>query len=161
MDANRNQIMRKITAFTKNALIAIGFISSLVTISWSLFPMQLGDYVKDRQWICVAFLIVISALYGFYSIQKKKRIHIKLTERVKAEIYFGDIFTNNGIVVIPVNEYFDTLVDDNVISINTLHGKFIRNFFGGDEENLRRQIANSLSNTKPIEINGNRTSGNK
>jgi hypothetical protein len=161
MDANRNQIMRKITAFTKNALIAIGFISSLVTISWALFPMELGDYVKDKQRICVAFLIAFSALYGFYSIRKKKRIHIKVTERVKADIYFGNIFTNNGIVVIPVNEYFDTLVDDNVISINTLHGKFIRNVFGGDEKNLCQQISNSLSKTKPIEINENRTSGNK
>lgn len=161
MDVNKKQIMRKITAFAKNALMAIGFISSLVSIAWALFPTSLAEYVKDKQWTCVAILIACSLLYGIYTIQKKKRIHIKLTEKVNAEIYFGDIFSNSGIIVIPVNEYFDTLVDENVISINTLHGKFIRNFFGGDEENLRRLIANSLSNTKPIEINENRTSGNK
>ena len=63
--------------------------------------------------------------------------------------------------MIPVNEYFDTTVDDKIISSKTIHGKFIKKFFGGNEVDLKRQLTNGLSQYKPLEINSERKSGNK
>jgi hypothetical protein len=39
-----------------------------------------------------------------------------------------------------VNDYFDTVVDNKIVSSNTLHGKFIQNVFGGNEAELKRQL---------------------
>ena len=46
------------------------------------------------------------------------------------EIVFGDIFESDGVVVIPVNEYFDGELGDHV-SPESLHGKFIDKFLNG------------------------------
>lgn len=153
--------MRRITIFIKNLFIALGVISSLMSILWALFPNNLTPLIANSPWISSVAIFVMAGLYGLFAVRKKKSIHLKLSEKVKAKVYFGDVFGSDGIVVIPVNEYFDTLVDNDVISENTLHGKFVKNYFGGDEKNLRQQITQSLKNIEPIGINESRVSGNK
>ena len=44
---------------------------------------------------------------------------------MKLTIKQGDLFVCNGVVLIPVNEYFDTHVGDGVINENSIHGLFI------------------------------------
>ncbi|MBF4354140.1 hypothetical protein EAY36_23095, partial [Vibrio anguillarum] len=63
-------------------------------------------------------------------------------------VKYGDIFAENGITVIPVNDFFDVLVDDEVISRNTLHGKLIEKYFSDDIELLDSEIKLKLSNYK-------------
>ena len=43
------------------------------------------------------------------------------------EIKVGDIFEENGLKVIAFNEYFDTIVDNKIISENSLNGLYIKN----------------------------------
>lgn len=100
-------------------------------------------------------------VYATYANWPRRKVRLKLSEKIKANIYFGDLFKSEGIIVIPVNEYFDTTVDDKIISFNTLHGKFIRNFFGGNETDLKNQIKRGLSAYSPLEVNTNRNAGNK
>ncbi len=153
--------MRKAKLFIKNTLMAFGVVSSFVTVLWAIFPTHLNGYVGKCPWLYLAIFGLISSSFGWFSIRKKKSIKLSLSERVKASVYYGDIFNKNRIIIIPVNEYFDTLVDDRVIAGNTLHGMFIKQFFGGDEKALRAQIIHSLSNKPFIEINQNRNLGNK
>jgi hypothetical protein len=148
--------MRKINIFIHNTIFAIGTISSFVTIFGALFPIGLADFVKNSPWAYLAIIFVVAGIYGGFTIREKNQVQLKLSDRVKANVFFGDIFQQNEITVIPVNDYFDTLVDDNVVSSNTLHGKFIKNVFGGNEANLKEQIESSLSEVKPIDVNSNR-----
>lgn len=141
--------------------MAFGVVSSFVTVLLAIFPTHLNGYVGKCPWLYLIIFGLISVSFGWFSIRKKKSIKLSLSERVKASVYYGDIFNNNGIIIIPVNEYFDTLVDDRVIAENTLHGMFIKQFFGGNEKALRNQIIHSLNNKPFIEINPNRTIGNK
>ena len=57
-------------------------------------------------------------------------------------IKFGDIFKQSDLKVIAFNEYFDTKVDDIIISPNTLNGKYILSLTE-PIENLDDLIANS------------------
>ena len=43
------------------------------------------------------------------------------------EIKVGDIFEENGLKVIAFNEYFDTIVDNKIISERSLNGLYIKN----------------------------------
>ena len=153
--------MRKFKIFIQNVLFAIGVISSFVTVLWALFPSPLADFIKKCPWIYLICMISLASIYGAYTIRTKKKIELKLSEKIKASISFGDIFQGEEIIVIPVNDYFDTLVDDKVVSSKTLHGLFIRNYFGGNEADLKQQIKNGLANHRPIEINSNRKTENK
>ena len=106
-------------------------------------------------------VLFVSVAYGTYSNRTRRRITLKISEKVTATVYFGDLFESNEIIIIPVNEYFDTIVDDKIVSHKTLHGMFIRKFFGGNETELKQQIENGLSNCKPLEVNSGRARGNK
>lgn len=45
------------------------------------------------------------------------------------EVEAGDIFEEDGFKIIPFNEFFDTQVDDVIISKNTLNGEYITRFY--------------------------------
>lgn len=91
----------------------------------------------------------------------KNKVAIKLSETVSANIYYGDIFKQKGTIVIPVNEYFDTIVDDEIVSSNTLHGIFIKNVFGGNVSELELQIKSSLYSVHILDTNTDREKGNQ
>ncbi len=135
----------------------LGVISSIVTIIWAIFPLEAANFVKNNLSIALAVIAIIIISYSLYSVRKKYIVELKLSDRVKVNVFFGDIFKYDGITVIPVNDYFDTLVDNKVVSSNTLHGIFIKKIFGGNENNLREQIKSGLSNVTPIDTNSNRT----
>lgn len=153
--------MRKTSILLKNSLMAFGIISSMVTVLWAIFPKDLPDFVAKCPWLIFGVLVLISICYGLITVRNKNKITLSLTPKVKAKIYEGDLLAQNGIIVIPVNDYFDTIVDNKIISENTLHGMFIKRFFGGDEKNLRSQITKVLSTVTPASVNTTRKTGNK
>jgi len=72
----------------------------------------------------------------------QRRIRLKINNAV-VEVYFGDIFDDTAeLKAIPFNEYFDTKVDDKVISKRSLNGQFIERFFTGQVEALDDVITN-------------------
>jgi len=153
--------MRKFNLFFKNLLEAIGVIGSFVTISWAVFQERLGESDINYPWLIVLTILLVSALYALITIWPKNKIKLKLTEKVEVDVFFGDLFSANEILVIPVNEFFDTIVDDKIISSKTLHGIFVRTYFGGNENDLKKQITNSLNGVVPIEVISGRSAGNK
>lgn len=153
--------MRKFRIFLKSMFEAIGVIGGFVTIAWAIFQGELEKIDISCPWLIIFIIFLVSFVYALSTIWPKTKIKLKLSEKVKAEVSFGDLFSSKGIIVIPVNEYFDTVVDDKIISSKTLHGIFIRNYFGGNESDLKRQISNELKNIEQIDINSKRPSGNK
>lgn len=153
--------MRKLLNFLKDALAAIGALSSIVTVLWALFSPFLQPLVSKCPWGYLIFLIVVSLVYAGIKNRPKNKIKLRLSDKVNVQVLYGDLFESDGIIVIPVNEYFDTIVDNKIISSNTVHGKFVKQFFGGDEANLKKQIKNALSREEPVEVNSKRVVGNQ
>ena len=153
--------MRKISNFIESTFVTIGYISSFVTIFWAFLPNNMIELANKCPISFLIGLFILSLIIAYYKNRSKNKIKLNLSDQVEAKIFFGDLFESNEIIVIPVNEYFDTTVDDKIISSKTIHGKFIKKFFGGNEADLKRQITNGLSQYKPLEINSERKSGNK
>lgn len=103
-------------------------------------------------------IIVLSILFGLWICwpkdKHKKSINIQIPGSDSSfEIKFGDIFEGSGAIVIPVNEYFDSLLGDHV-SEKSLHGKFITDVLGGQSETFERRTSESLESTqiKPTQV---------
>jgi hypothetical protein len=141
--------------------VAIGSISSFVTILWAFLPNNMTELANKCPFSFLLSFFILSLIYAYYRNRSKDKIELNLSDQVKAKIFFGDLFESKEIIVIPVNEYFDTTVDDQIISSKTIHGKFIKKFFCGNEAELKNQLKNGLSQYKPLEINLERKSGNK
>ena len=64
---------------------------------------------------------------------------------VSLTIEFGDLFKKEGLRVIPVNSFFDSIVNGSVVSASTLHGMMLTRFFAGCTNEFDLQISQSLS----------------
>jgi len=159
--AGTRVIMRKLSNIVRSLLVAIGSLSGLVTILWAFFSSDMIAMAKKYPWILFLGLFTLALIYALYTNRSKGKIELSLSDKVKAKIFFGDLFKSNEIIVIPVNEYFDTTVDDKIISSKTVHGKFIQRFFGGNEAELKKQIKKELTRYEAVETNSERKSGNK
>ena len=102
----------------------IGTLATIYTIS-ALCCAYLNEHAKEVG----AALLVCSAVIAIYKVWPKNSVTIKLKNRLSVNVKIGDLFAiKKGVIVIPVNDYFDTQVDNIVIGENTLHGRFVKYF---------------------------------
>ena len=100
---------------------AIGTTLSLV----ALF-VDIPDFCKTIfGWIFIGVLLFIYIFVWVWA-NNLNKIDIKI-EGSPVTIKVGDIFKQKGLKVIAFNEYFDTQVDNRIISKNSLNGLFIDN----------------------------------
>ncbi|HGY9292822.1 TPA: macro domain-containing protein, partial [Escherichia coli] len=72
----------------------------------------------------------------------------------------GDLFRQDGFKVIAFNEYFDTQVDDVIISHNSLNGLYIDNYLAGSVSDLDHRISNhQFEEDELLEVNHKRKVG--
>ena len=142
--------MRKSENILKSMISALGVIGTFVTIIWAIFESILGGFHISHPWLVLFLILAIAFLYALFANRRKNRIDVKLSSKVSAAVYFGDIFTEKEVTVIPVNEYFDTIVDEKIVSSKTLHGMFINRYFPSNKSDLESQIRESLENVEGV-----------
>ena len=126
------------------------FISMLATLSSvaTLLSFSTGWQVNSGNVrisiFLVIFILVSCAVYASWQTRKKKKITLDINSSLKLTIQEADIFFQNGIIVIGVNEYFDTHVGDGAVSGKTLHGLFINKYYKDHLSDLDRAIRESL-----------------
>jgi hypothetical protein len=117
-------------------------ISTLSTV-FSLFLIFV-EIPADKK--TIAGIIFILALIIFYltlwrSANRLKFVELDI-EGSKVTIKSGDIFLQPGLKVIAFNEYFDTTVDDKIISSHSLNGVFITHHLPTTLSKLDKHIEN-------------------
>ena len=134
----------------------IGIFTSFITIVITIIDeFKIAAGIIFLVSIILIFLIF---LYIWYEANQSKNISIKI-KGLKVNILYGDLFSADGLKLIPFNEYFDTLVDNVVIAENSLNGKYIKNKYPQINV-LDNQIQQKL-NGKVFETNNNRILGKK
>lgn len=132
--------------YLKNLVTSIAILSGIATLSMVFLSAKVTEWVRDYEWYyIIGFILFNLFIAGLMSISKKQ-ICLKLNHNTTAHIFVGDLFTQSGIIIIPVNEYFDTLVGENVVSEDTLHGKFINQYFANNISELDNKMNLALSN---------------
>lgn len=137
--------MKKVTLFDKRILTKFwgyfSIISGIISFVY-LFDFLPDTCEKCNLWIgisCVIFLIVIYlSIWVCVNKLKNVKIHIDGSNVIIKE---GDIFKQDGYKAIGFNEYFDTQVDNKIISEHSLNGVFIKNICGNNTEELDKYIA--------------------
>ena len=128
--------------------LAVGSISAFFP---SLKPEGLAGY---------SALLVLAAIGGLWHAWPTKRIEFQIPASDSSfEIRYGNIFEAKGVVVIPVNEYFDGELGDHV-SENSLHGQFIRDVLGGQSRTFFDLTSEALAGVVPEEASVQDRAGN-
>lgn len=123
--------------------------AALSTIAgfYSVFGEIPDKPVHLKAILSVSFVLLLILIYFTIWIYANniKHVHLKING-TNVRIFAGDIFEQENLKVIGVNEYFDTTANNKPIANKTLHGKFLAKFANNipeidqsisDDENLK------------------------
>lgn len=136
----------KINFFDKQIIREFYKYLGVISVITSIVFLFIDIPFKYKTISGIVALIILFVIYFTIWIYANYRTKIKLRiNNSTVEIKFGDIFEDDSeIKAIAFNEYFDTIVDDKIISNNTLNGMFIKKFFPDNVNNLDKYIENDL-----------------
>ncbi len=127
--------------FWEYFISSVAAFSAFATILSVLFPLKIPQCVA----IGIALVIVVASLiYAMAQASSKTKISINVQPQLKLTIKQGDLFACKGVILIPVNEYFDTHVGDGVIDETSIHGIFINRIYNGRVAELDDKIEDAL-----------------
>ena len=133
----------KVSPFDKRVLNKFYAFLGAISVITSIVFLFAGIEDKDKP---IAGAVALGAILLVYigklihaNVRRSIRLKINTSE---VEVYFGDIFEDTAeLKAISFNEYFDTQVDDKIISKRSLHGQFIEKFYAGQVDVLDDIIA--------------------
>lgn len=135
--------------FWQSFMAAFAALASGATLVTFVYDWRAGEL----QWwqalgLCAIFFGVCT-LYGVIMTWRKSEITLRFNPKFNLTIEDGDIFNKTGIIVIPVNEYFDTIVNNDLISKHSIHGLFINKYWPDRIEKLDNEISIGLKDITP------------
>lgn len=106
----------------KKFLIQASFISAFFTLALAFMSIP-NEY---KTYSGLSFLLILLFLYCFnwFELNRLKSIQLNI-EGSTVNIKTGNLFQQPGFKAIGFNEYFDTIVDDKIISHASLNGIFV------------------------------------
>lgn len=107
--------------------------------------------------VSIVFMVLVCAFVFNclrFSLTKKVTL-FPVSDGHHVHVQYGDIFSDSIVInktkrrniIIPVNRCFDTIVDDNLVSSNTLHGKAIKTILSDSSQNIKgldKKMSDSL-----------------
>lgn len=141
-----------------NYLSIISLISSILSLV--LLFVDISKNVKNSCFIGMIAILVILFFVLWGRANHMQRVTLKINDS-EVVIEKGDIFYGEGYRVIPFNEYFDTQVDNGLISSKTINGQFLQK-----NSTAIRYIENQIDNDSAANSNivreiSNRVPGKK
>ena len=135
--------------FWKSLISTLGAVSAVVTLISFVFQ------IKNPGTATIIFYAIIvlggSFIIALLLTHRKESLKMVLSNTLKVSVSSGDIFDyakGTNYVVIPVNEYFDTVVNTKIVSPSTLHGQFINKHFEFNHLQLHEIIDDYLTKQK-------------
>ena len=130
----------------KHPVRMVGYSFTAVSILLTVFRgLNLIPGVEINGWLAFWFVVVVSVVYSLKKVWKPSRIKIKVANSdTSIEVLFGDLFEQEGVRAIAVNEFFDSTLGK-VVSENSLHGYFLNKCFGGHPDAFDKQVDQQLA----------------
>lgn len=155
---NRKYIAKLATKWTGSVFALVGLLGTFVSLSDFL---DSNISIQCRTAISLSILCIVwllSFVGGSICVWRKNKYEVlELNGGYHVYVQYGDLFSEAEVtnpsmrrnIVIPVNRCFDTKVDDDLISSNTLHGIALKNLYTTglfDENSLNLEIQEQLHN---------------
>ena len=117
--------------------------------------------LKPEGFVWYSALLAMAVLGGVCRAWPTRRIEFPILGSDSSfEIRFGNVFEDPGVVVIPVNEYFDGELGDHV-SEKSLHGQFIKDVLAGQSKTFVDLTSEALESIPPEKSGVARSSGRR
>ena len=155
--------MIKINPFDKRIVKQFLEYTSGISVGLSLLLIFIEIPKEVKLTLGSIFAAILLVIYLFLWLKSNNLEEVNLNvEGSIVTVKKGDIFKQAGFKVIAFNEYFDTQVDDKIISQQSLNGIFITNHLDVSVAELDKYIENySFDDDETLGENTDRRSGRK
>lgn len=155
---NASYILKKTTLVMSGILSVLGVIELFFSFE-NIFSQNLNGLIGLVSTLIILWLS-IGISVSIYVYFKKKTVLLTFNNGHTVNGIYDDILNLSSDklinVVVPVNRCFDTIVDNVLISENTLHGKLFNKFYENNiftQEGLNNEIQKKLNRLK-LDIEG-------
>lgn len=172
---NRKYIVKMATKWTGRVFATLGLLGTFVSLSDLLdSQLSIGCRIVISAFILLAVWVVLFIINAVFVTRKDRYEVLELNGGYHVYVQYGDVLSENVVmnpttkrnVVIPVNRCFDTIVDDDLISSNSLHGIALNKLYAGGafnkdslnaaiQKNLRDRQLSSVHITRKEKRKGN------
>lgn len=117
------------------------------SVIWTLLDSAASvlSSIKVTGALCYLLIVLVSLIFALVRAYPPSAVQLKVPGSVtRINVSFGDVFTKDGFVAIPVNEFFDSELGDPV-SPHSLHGIVINRHFGGHPAAFDQLVATELA----------------
>ncbi len=155
--------MVKVNLFDKRIFKQFQEFTSGISVGLSLLLIFFEIPKEGKLTLGIIFSVILLFIYLFLWFKSNNLEEVNLdVEGSIVTVKKGDIFKQTGFKVIAFNEYFDTQVDDKIISKQSLNGIFITDHLDVSVVELDKYIENySFDDDENIGENTSRISGKK
>ncbi|RUR43870.1 hypothetical protein EKO26_14390 [Citrobacter portucalensis] len=157
------QKMAKVNFFDTRIVKKFSDYTSTISTIFSLLLIFVEIPTENKITLGIIFLFTLSLLYFGIWLKSNNLTEVNLdVEGSIVTVKAGDLFLQDGFKVIAFNEYFDTQVDDNIISHKSLNGLYIDNHLSGPISDLDQRVSNyKFDEDEILEVNQERKVGKK
>lgn len=148
--AARLGIRRRWRNGVKTSLAALGAAWLVTEIGTFVSPALKAFLELHSTWCATALFLVAAAGFLISVIEVRSIQFLVPSTGSKILIKFGDLFAESDHLAFGVNEYFDGEIGQRV-SIDSIHGQFIRNLYSGDANRFRSAVEQSLTNKPGVQ----------
>lgn len=155
--------MAKVNFFDTRIVKKFSYYTSTISTIFSLLLIFVDIPTENKITLGIIFLFTLSLLYFGIWLKSNNLTEVNLdVEGSIVTVKAGDLFLQDGFKVIAFNEYFDTQVDDNIISHKSLNGLYIDNHLSGPISDLDQRVSNyKFDEDEILEVNQERKVGKK
>ncbi len=155
--------MAKVALFDRRVIKTFLELTSVVSGTLSVVVLFVDIPAEWKLKVGWAFLALLALTYLVIWYRSSELNSIVITvEGSAVAIKAGDIFQEPGLKAIAFNEYFDTQVDNKIISETSLNGVFIQKHLGAPISELDRHIEEyAFDDSDILEDNEGRKGGKK
>lgn len=155
--------MAKVNFFDTRIVKKFSDYTSTISTIFSLLLIFVDIPTENKITLGIIFLFTLSLLYFGIWLKSNNLTEVNLdVEGSIVTVKAGDLFLQDGFKVIAFNEYFDTQVDDNIISHKSLNGLYIDNHLSGPISDLDQRVLNyKFDEDEILEVNQERKVGKK
>lgn len=139
--------------FTVISSLLFGIISIIqMFVGWDIIGIK--EELKYRIFIfiiCLVVCIMVALIWGLFFANEKK---ILIEDEVEIVVKYGDLLKvafpkkhkTEKVIVIAVNRCFDTVISEDLVKADSVHGQFLQKFIKNDSDRLQldREIDASL-----------------
>ena len=142
-------------SFFDHLIVAIGACASVLTMISFFFKIEWTNH-PCLTWFFILTILVVCFVYAFFQVKRKTKIVVKIKEHLNLTIAEGSLWKSDGIIVVPINNYFDTNIGYNHFDTRTVPGQFIMKYFKDEKvKDLNEQITKGLKDANG-EVDNNR-----